>query len=290
MLAAVAAACRERPHPGAPPSIRHLRRRTATLLGELSLRRWLDHHHLPYDLRLDTPLTAPEHPQLYLGGRRAELLITLTPGHPAARASRHRPHRLLAGALSRPAPAAPGLPPAPQDVLVFGALTGLAVPDLPSDPAAAPPSLPCPLVASPPEWFRNHLSRASAVEVRHLGYRSLELRIVAWRGTTIITHHLSLQPQCPSLLAGEIGHITWLHAPQPPDGPLLMTVPSRLHWKLRPTRWHTVGLHSAEILLVGWCTRQELEALLLQRLHAARPACLADLHPLADLAARLRRP
>ncbi len=288
MLAAVAAACRERPRPGAAPSIRDLRSRAATLLGELSLRRWLDHHHLLYDLRLETPLTAPEYPKLFLGGRRAEVLITRTPGPAAARALRRQPDRLLAGALSRPPLATPGLPPAPQDILVFGALTGLAAPDLPTAQAAAPLSLPCQLVASPPEWFRRHLNRASAVEVSHLGHRSLELTIIAWRGTRTIAHRLSLQPQRPSVLTGEIGQITWLHTAQPADGPLLMTSPSRIHWTLRPTRWHNVCLHPAEVILVGWCTRQELEALLQHRLHAAQPARLADLRPLADLAARLR--
>lgn len=289
MLAAVSAACRERPRPGISPSIRSLRRRAACLAAELSLRHWLDQHQLPYDLRFETPLTAPEHSQLYLGGRRALLHIILPHSAAAVQRLRHQPSRLLAATLPRTDLQPDGLPSAPQDLLIFGALIGFSAPHAPVDPR---PSRSSPLtvyLASPPEWFRIPLGRCPTVEIIHDGQDRVNLRVIAWLGSKPVTRRLTLRPQQPFVLSGELGNVLWLQSARLPDGLLQFACPSLLRWKLSPRRWHALPIHPAEVLLVGWCTRRELEARMRQALLSAQPARWRALRPLAELAARLHQ-
>ncbi len=289
LKAAVSAACREKPLPTAPPSIRSLRRRAACLAAELSLRRWLDQHQLPYDLRLDTPLTAPEHPQLYLGGRRVRVHLFLPRGAAAAERLHRQPHRLLTVPLPRPESEPDGLPLAPPDLLVFVTLIGFPVPLSALAPQASHSSPPTTRLASPPEWFRTHLLRCPAVELRYDGQHSLDLHLIAWIGPRPVTHRLALPPQQAVLVSGEVGRVVWLQTSQSPDGALQMTSSAGLRWRLSPGRWHALPLPSAEVLLAGWCTCRELEARLQRAQVAGQSTPWRELRPLSDLATRLRR-
>lgn len=285
----MSAACRERPHPTAPPSIRSLRRRAACLAAVLSLRRWLEHHQLPYDLRLETPLTAPEHPQLYLGGRRVRVHLFLPRNTASAERLHRQPHRLLTVPLPRPETQPDGLPLGPQDLLVFGTLIGFPIRLSTLAPPLARSSPPTTYLASPPEWFRAHLLRCSALQFRYDGEHSLDLYLIGWIGPRPVSRRLTLPPQHPSVVSGQMGHVVWLQTSQSPEGALQLTSSSGLRWRLPPGRWHALPLASAEVLLAGWCTRQELEARLQRAQVAGQSAPWRELRPLSDLAARLGR-
>ncbi|MEW6567504.1 MAG: hypothetical protein AB1449_04930 [Chloroflexota bacterium] len=285
--AATAAACRERLPTGVAHSPRQLRRRVAHLAAELALRRWLDEQGLPYDLRLETPLTAPDHPHLFLGGRRVDIHIILIRSTRAIQALRSHPHGLLAWSLPGPAPTPAGLAPTPHDLIVFGILIGNLAPGLRQARIACDAGLPCALVASLPEWILSRLTGHSAIHLHYLGSRTLELDLVAWRGGKPSTHHVLLPPGDTTALPPGAGGIAWLHTTQLPDGPIELSCPFGPHWRLTPARWNNLWIYAAEILLAGWRTRQEVEALLRRDLAGRHPTRLADLRPLADWLTRL---
>jgi len=282
-----------------------LRRIVSGIAVELAFRRYLTSQAIPHDTLGATPFTDPDRYDLALGGRRCDLKSFQI--FSRARISRLRadPSILLKAAALVPADQFAAAHLSDEDLYLFAFATGLVTAHQSDVKRALEAGKPLYLMQVFPSDWTNPARWAS------LGRLALKLEAgpeveLELGGQTaqreFCVERLRLVPHRRTTLTVDFYSLAYLRVTHIPLGRLGVYSPAlRQTYIVQPHQWGNIWVYGMSIWMVGYMTRGEFrrqacflpsDSRVLQYNRTRTPnqsVPVANLHPLADLFARLRQ-
>lgn len=273
--------------------------------AELACRRHLVEKEVPFELADTTPFSNPEHVDLILGGRRAELICTPIFNRVRIRQLRRQPEKILEEAALLPIRQIDKGSYTTEDILIFVFLHGLVAQDVAGMQRALAANLPVDLLHILPQTWRagSPWRSLGPLYMKSEAAEPIEIEIGGLgENRTALTEQLVLCPLVRTALQSDFYSIAYLRRKTTAAGrTAISSAALRKVHLVDPDQWLNAWIYGMEIILAGYITVGEFrrkaaslppDSRTFYRSNLRLPQLwlrVGDLHPLQHLFTNVRR-
>jgi len=241
--------------------LKRLRRITAGIAVELAFRRYLGANNIPHDNLGATPFTDPDRYDIAIGGRRCDIKSFMITQKQRIRQINTNPSSLLEAQALVPTDQMASDQLTDDDIYVFAFLKALVTPNQHLLKQALEANQLVFLIhALPKPWSRPSQNRSLGILVLksdidqqiklELGGQDAERKF--------LTEQIILEPRQRTLIQKDFHAVSYLNAPQLPDGVIGVHSPILGDTQLvRPSDWGNIWVYGMKIIYAGYMTRGE---------------------------------